>query len=225
MELLRRYVHGDSYQRRHRDAKPLDRVGCGGRIPQLTLGNGTNPGALQFRRFGDGNNTAVIGYPAPPASNTFLIQIHDGASDLHLNTAAPNSWITLNTNNTERMRVDQNGNVGIGTTNPSYPLSVRGTVGAGEIIVTNTSGWSDYVFEPDYRLAPLGEVADYVRANHHLPDISSAKEVEEKGISLGEMQSKLLAKIEELTLHMIQTEKENQELRRELDEVKARIAK
>lgn len=69
------------------------------------------------------------------------------------------------------------------------------------------------MFEPDYRLAPLGEVADYIRANHHLPEIPSAKEVEEKGVSLGEMQSKLLAKIEELTLHMIQAERENQELR------------
>lgn len=104
------------------------------------------------------------------------------------------------------------GNVGIGETNPQYFLSVKGTVGAEEFIVTNT-GWSDYVFQPGYRLRPLSEVGAYIQANHHLPDIPSETEVKEKGVSVGEMQTKLLAKVEELTLHMIQQEKENQELR------------
>jgi hypothetical protein len=90
-------------------------------------------------------------------------------------------------------------------------LHVAGTIGAQEVIVSSTG--ADYVFESGYRLAPLGEVADYIRANHHLPKVPSAKEAEAKGVSLGEMQTKLLAKIEELTLHMIAAEKENGELR------------
>jgi hypothetical protein len=60
------------------------------------------------------------------------------------------------------------GNVGIGTTNPPYPLSVKGAIGASEVIVTSTNGWSDYVFNPGYRLAPLGEVAAYIDQHHHL---------------------------------------------------------
>ena len=104
------------------------------------------------------------------------------------------------------------GNVGIGTTNPQYLLSVKGTVGAEEFIVTNT-GWSDYVFQPGYRLRSLSEVSSYIQANHHLPDIPSEAEVKEKGVSVGAMQAKLLAKVEELTLHMIQQEQQNQELR------------
>jgi hypothetical protein len=96
------------------------------------------------------------------------------------------------------------GNVGIGTTNPQYPLSVNGIIQAKEVMVN--TGWPDYVFAPTYRLQPLSEVADYVRSEHHLPGIPSAAEVEEKGVSLGEMQSKLLAKIEELTLHLIGAE-------------------
>jgi hypothetical protein len=104
------------------------------------------------------------------------------------------------------------GNVGIGVTNPVSKLAVNGTISASEVVVTSTP--ADYVFDRDYRLAPLSEVADYISANHHLPEIPSGAEVQEKGVSLGEMQSKLLAKIEELTLHMIQAEQENQALRK-----------
>jgi hypothetical protein len=103
------------------------------------------------------------------------------------------------------------GNVGIGVTNPVSKLAVNGKVSASEVVVTSSP--ADYVFDQDYRLAPLSEVADYVAANHHLPGIPSAAEVVENGVGLGEMQSKLLAKIEELTLHMIEAERENQELR------------
>jgi len=104
------------------------------------------------------------------------------------------------------------GNVGIGTTNPQSTLAVNGSITAKDVMVTST-GWSDYVFQPGYHLLPLREVHAYIQANHHLPDIPSETEVKEKGVSMGEMQAKLLAKIEELTLHMIQQEEENQELR------------
>jgi hypothetical protein len=115
------------------------------------------------------------------------------------------------------------GNVGIGTTTPVHPLQVIGTIGAQEVIVSATG--ADYVFDPGYRLAPLIEVAAYVKANHHLPDIPSAKEVEEKGVSLGEMQSKLLAKIEELTLHMVEAEEKNDQIENQNRELQARIAR
>ena len=60
------------------------------------------------------------------------------------------------------------------------------------------SGWSDYVFDAGYRLPPLGEVAEFIRENHHLPEIPSAAEGAKSGVSVGEMQAKLLAKIEGL---------------------------
>ena len=116
------------------------------------------------------------------------------------------------------------GNVGIGTTNPQYLLSVKGTVGAQEFIVTNT-GWSDYVFQPGYRLRPLREIGAYIQANHHLPDIPSEAEVKEKGVSVGEMQSKLLAKVEELTLHMIQADERNNRLEEQNQELRDRLAR
>ena len=103
------------------------------------------------------------------------------------------------------------GNVGIGTTSPSHKLAVNGTIRAKEVLVEAT-GWADHVFADDYRLAPLEEVEAHIRAKKHLPGIPSAATVAEQGISLGEMQAKLLEKIEELTLHVIELKKEKREL-------------
>jgi hypothetical protein len=114
----------------------------------------------------------------------------------------------------ERMRITASGNVGIGTTSPQYKLSVEGAIGARDIIVTNTP-WSDYVFQPGYRLRSLGEVDTFIRQYRRLPDIPSEAEVKEKGVSVAEMQAKLLAKIEELTLHLIQANKRIEQLERQ----------
>lgn len=113
------------------------------------------------------------------------------------------------------------GNVGVGTAAPQHKLAVNGTIGAKEIIVTN-SGWADYVFNSGYRLQPLSEVAAYIKDNHHLPDIPSETEVLDNGVSIGEMQAKLLAKIEELTLHMIRADEENQELKKRIARLEAK---
>jgi len=92
-------------------------------------------------------------------------------------------------------------NVGIGTITPAYKLAVNGTIRAKEVIVD--TDWSDFVFADNYRLAPLSEVESSIKADRHLPGIPSAQDVAEHGVSMGEMQAKLLAKIEELTLHAI----------------------
>ncbi|MDN5215680.1 hypothetical protein QQ020_26620 [Fulvivirgaceae bacterium BMA12] len=100
-----------------------------------------------------------------------------------------------------------NGNVGIGTkTTSSYKLSVNGNIRAKEVKVE--TGWSDFVFEDDYELITLAELEAFIKANKHLPEIPSAEEVAENGVSLGEMDSKLLQKIEELTLYIIDQQKE-----------------
>ncbi len=74
------------------------------------------------------------------------------------------------------------GNVGVGTISPTYQLSIEGTIGAREVIVTNTS-WSDYVFRPEFRLRPLSEASAFIQQHHDLPDIPSGAEVKEKRVS------------------------------------------
>lgn len=103
-----------------------------------------------------------------------------------------------------RMLIKANGNVGIGTTSPDYKLDVLGTIRANEVIVE--TGWSDFVFQEDYQLRTLGEVASFIDENGHLPDIPSAEEVEARGVTLGRINSKLLQKVEELTLYTIDQE-------------------
>lgn len=110
------------------------------------------------------------------------------------------------------------GNVAIGTetfedNGQTYKLSVKGKVRADEVkVYTN---WADYVFHDNYQLPTLKEVEKHIKENGHLKDIPSAKEVEENGIQLGEMNKLLLQKIEELTLYTIQLKKEIDELKAE----------
>jgi hypothetical protein len=114
------------------------------------------------------------------------------------------------------------GNVGIGTATPGYKLDVAGSIGATDIYVTSNA-LPDYVFDADYKNAPLPEVAAYIEQNHHLPGMPSAAEAERNGLSVGEMQNKLLQKVEELTLHMIAAEKRNKELKRQVRELRAQF--
>ncbi len=122
---------------------------------------------------------------------------------------------------TDRHFVIKNGGyVGIGTTSPdaNYKLSVNGKIRAKEIKVE--TGWSDFVFKPDYKLRTLGEVESYIKENGHLPEIPSEQEVLADGVELGNISSKLLQKIEELTLYMIEQNKEMEKLKKDNEELK-----
>lgn len=116
-----------------------------------------------------------------------------------------------------------NGNVGVGTDTPKEKFSVNGKIRAKEIKVEAAPGtWPDYVFSSDYKPKTLIELEAFIKLNKHLPNIPSAQEAEEKGVDLGEMNKKLLQKIEELTLHLIEKDKQIQKLEIRMNKLEAK---
>ncbi len=116
------------------------------------------------------------------------------------------------------------GNVGIGTNTPAAKLTVDGPVMATEIKVkADVSTYPDFVFTPDYKLRTLEETEVFILENGHLPGIPSAGQAVQDGISLGEMNAKLLQKIEELTLYIIEKDKEIKEINRINKELQKKI--
>jgi len=111
-----------------------------------------------------------------------------------------------------QMTILPNGNVGIGTTDPTYRLSVNGNIRSKEVVVE--SNWADYVFAKDYKLSSLEEVEKFIQLHKHLPNIPAAEEIEKNGLHVGDVQKRMMEKIEELTLYVIGLKKELAEMKR-----------
>ncbi|MCE7057195.1 tail fiber protein [Algoriphagus sp. AGSA1] len=144
----------------------------------------------------DGNQAGTLTATGDPTTQ----------NGLQLDAVRGSGYIMFSTNSgsgtREKMRIQNNGNVGIGTTNPTHKLSVNGTIKTKEVNVTAT-GWPDYVFDDAYPLKPLEEVQRFYRANGHLENIPTEQEVMENGVNLSEMTVKLLEKVEELTVYLV----------------------
>jgi len=151
---------------------------------------------------------------------------NDGRTSLYLAPANPPNWAN-------QTRFDSNGDVAfthniyvgqrltvgdvsspgtLGINN--LTLAVGGKLGARSMyVVAPTAPWPDYVFAKGYRLPPLREVAQFVAANHHLPEMPSAAAVQAEGLDLGRLDALLLKKVEELTLYLLELKQENEALR------------
>ena len=118
------------------------------------------------------------------------------------------------------------GKTGIGTYDlGSHQLAVGGSIRAEEIKVESFTGGPDYVFDEDYQLSSLVEIEAYISENKHLPEVPSAREMEEDGFELAQMNMLLLKKIEELTLHLIDQNKRLEEQNEELNQLKKKVQK
>ncbi len=153
------------------------------------------------------------------------LQIDEGNGDFE-------GWVYNNSQWVQWLHVNRlDAQVGIGTTAMgNHKLAVEGSIGAREIKV-EASSWSDFVFDSDYELRSLAEVEEYVNENGHLPEIPNEEDVKVNGVNLGEMNAKLLQKIEELTLYLIEQNKElkaqNEELkmqRREIETLRSEVS-
>ncbi|WP_299187059.1 hypothetical protein [uncultured Aquimarina sp.] len=130
----------------------------------------------------------------------------------------------VNNHQTSDLLIDATGNIGIGTNTPDAKLAVNGDIHTKEVKV-DLIGWADYVFKKDYNLPTLQQVEDHINIKGHLINIPSAAEVAENGIQLGEMNAKLLEKIEELTLYTIAQEKKLKEQKEKNLELEERVKK
>ncbi len=174
-----------------------------------------------YSNIGSGNvfigNTA--GYSETSVSNRLII---DNSS-----TSSPLIWGDFNSN-----QLRFNGAVGIGLTAPfatafpalaagvtvsSYNLFVQGGILTEELRISKASTtWADYVFEDNYNLKPLSEVEAFISKYNHLPNVPSAKQVKEEGINVADMARIQQEKIEELTLYLIQQNKEIEDLKAQM---------
>ena len=118
--------------------------------------------------------------------------------------------------------INNNSNFGLGTNTPQCKLDVRGTIRADEILVNTVSG-ADFVFDKDYKLRSLDEVKTYIQANRHLPEIPSAVDMKENGVSLDKLTIQLLQKVEEFTLYIIEQEKRIKEQDERIQELERQI--
>ncbi len=202
------------------------KVGIGTESPKnlLEIGKGYS--------FHDGGHKVLgFGY-APGAQNTSLLngfvgEIRFDPIGGRLRFGLSNQSYTTDQTSLSlitAMTINNNGSVGIGTmsTGP-HKLAVEGSIAAREIKVI-ASGWSDFVFEKGYKLRTLEEIENYINEKGHLPEIPSEAEVIENGIHLGEMNAKLLQKIEELTLYLIEEHKSKEKLQEQVELLKREVA-
>jgi hypothetical protein len=122
-------------------------------------------------------------------------------------------------NNSDGIYMYGNGKISIGgggAVATGYVVSVEGKLIATEVTSLPFGSWPDYVFADNYNLRPLSEVKKFIELNKHLPNIPSACEIEKNGIQLGDMSKRLMEKVEELTLYILQLQEQVDELKKEL---------
>ncbi len=178
--------------------------------------DGVSGAPIRLRSFGNGQAFLYMGSEAS--------SINRSGGDFRFWANGKDMAFSTDNGSSNHMFINTSGNVGIGITTPAEKLEVNGTIRSKRVKVEAT-GWPDYVFAPSYELRALSEVESYIKAKGHLPEVPSAKEIEEKGLDLGAMDATLLKKVEELTLYLIEMKKEIEELKKENKELKSTFAK
>jgi hypothetical protein len=150
--------------------------------------------------------------------NNLVTNGYNSPSGWFKRDASKEAWImqTRNTSGVGTFRIyhqDAGGTTAMSNIANLFEINGDGTVFVKALIVQQ-SGWPDYVFSKDYNLKPLLEVDKYIQENKHLPDVPSEDEVKKNGLSIGDMQSKQMKKIEELTLYIIDLQKQIDQLKK-----------
>ncbi len=183
-------------------------------ILQLSKADNSNP-LITFYKSGWGTSAISQAGAILEISN----QIAHDAAGISFSTKNKDQTIT------SKMTINNNGDIGIGTSQTDCKLTVAGDIHSRDVQVSVDAG-ADFVFAKEYDLKPLSELAIYIAAHKHLPEVASADEMKKKGMELGLMNLKLLQKVEELTLYMIDMNKkmdtmqlENKALKLKMEEL------
>jgi hypothetical protein len=147
---------------------------------------------------------------------------NNGFISFYRGSSTNGGFLGFSTNGVESMRLDKYGRLGIGTNAPDEMLTINGKIHAQEVRIDLQSPMTkvpDYVFANDYKLKTLNEVETYIKANSHLPEIPSAKEMAQNGMLVSEMNLSLLKKIEELTLYAIEQQKKLEMQNKQINEL------
>ena len=195
-------------------------IGSTNFIPKFSIGN-----SFTFNDDEINSNTASIafmydnsdGWDPLPTKYAGAIMFDATAGNLSLATSS--SVTGAGNYPIARFTVNKDGNVSIGARkgagiHADARLSVDGKILATSMFV-NSNTWADYVFAADYKLPKLADVEAFYLTNKHLPEIPTEKEVAENGIDLAEMNKLLLKKVEEMTIYMVQMQKEIEELKKQ----------
>jgi len=136
-----------------------------------------------------------------------------GGSSAAIGTFTPHI-MRIVANSLNVINIDPAGNIGVGINDPlpGYKMAINGNVKAKELVI-ETTGWPDYVFSKNHQLPLLSDVEKFIHQHHHLPNIPTAADLETNGVAVGDMQKKMMEKIEELTLYLIEQQNEINDLK------------
>ncbi len=183
---------------------------------KVYIKNTNKDAALQINQSGNTkpyNKLLFFEYSEP---STEIIKVQNTALNYTPYLLKSNGDLEINNGTTSIFHLYSNGSLSLKSdVKELFRVEASGIVRARRVRV-DTETWPDYVFEEHYSLMPLHEVETYLKTNKHLPAIPSESEIKSSGIDLGEMQVKLLEKVEELTLYLIEQNKEIEKLKAEL---------
>lgn len=201
----------------HINGKKAGKVGININLPTafLEVGKGNFP-FTPAAKFGnskfdedDKNSTSISG------GNSDANVANRGALVLNAEVTAP---VYIATGGGNVLMSHPNTKLSIGTEVNTHSLNVNGSIRSTELIVE--SGWADYVFAKDYLLKPIADVENYINEHKHLPNIPPASEIQENGLKVSEISTKMMEKIEEMMLYIIEQNKQIKDLQREVNELK-----
>ncbi|MDI9862078.1 coiled-coil domain-containing protein [Flectobacillus roseus] len=197
----------------------------------VVVGAGNNANVLQLRNIPTRNTVNGLRQLfADDAGNLVTFQMTttaNSASEVKLNTNSVTNTLWTS-NESGFLKNNNNRGVVIGEGINSLPEGYNLYVSEGilteqvKVALKNTEDWADHVFSKKHQLMPLQKVEDYIKKHQHLPNIPSAAEMVISGNDLHQTDTKLLEKIEELTLYMIELKKENQQMKQEIESLKKR---